>query len=95
MFRDKPLGNMTDKNVEGAKAGTKVSESDMTKMIEILSHQGKYKMLTREEYELLSHRKPSVKKEDSVLVSFLLGITLAHQERLVRNFHLDLHLLLH
>jgi hypothetical protein len=45
---------MTDKNVEGAESGTKVSEYDMTKMIEILSQQGKYKILTREEYELLS-----------------------------------------
>ena len=70
MFRDKPLGNMTDKNVEGAEAGTKVSESDMTKMIEILSQQGKYKILTSEEYELLSHRKPSVKKDDSVFNQF-------------------------
>ena len=85
---------MTDKHVEGAESGTKVSEYDMTKMIEILSQQGKYKILTREEYELLSHCKPSVKKEDSVLVSFLLGITLAHQERLVMKLHLDLHLLL-
>jgi hypothetical protein len=33
MFRDKPLGNLTDKNVEGAEAGTKVSETDMTNMI--------------------------------------------------------------
>jgi hypothetical protein len=57
---------MTDKNVEGAESGTKVSEYDMTKMIEILSQQGKYKIPPREEYELLSHRKPSVKKEYSV-----------------------------
>jgi hypothetical protein len=61
---------MTDKNVEGAESGTKVSEYDMTKMIEILSQQGKYKILTLEEYELLSHRKPSVKKEDSVFGQF-------------------------
>jgi hypothetical protein len=61
---------MTDKNVEGAESGTKVSEYDMTKMIEISSQQGRYKILTREEYEL-SHRKPSVKKEDSVDVSLL------------------------
>ena len=66
MFRDKPLGNLADKNVEGAESGTKVSEADMTKMIEILSQQGKYKILTGEEYEFLSHSKPSVKKEDSV-----------------------------
>jgi hypothetical protein len=33
---------MTNKNVEGAESGTKVSEYDMTKMIEILSQQGKY-----------------------------------------------------
>ena len=33
MFRDKPLGNLTHKHVEGAEAGTKVSEADMTKMI--------------------------------------------------------------
>jgi len=46
--RYKPLGNLTDKNVEGAEAGTKVSEADMTKRIEILSQQGKYKILTRE-----------------------------------------------
>ena len=85
---------MTDKHVEGADSGTKASEYDMTKIIEILSQQGKYKRLTLEEYELLSHRKPSVKKEDYVLVSFLLGITLAHQERLVMKLHLDLHLLL-
>jgi hypothetical protein len=93
MFRDKPLGNLTDKNVEGAEAGTKVSETDMTNMIEILFQQGKYKILSHEEYELLSHSKPSVKKANSVLISFLLGITLAHQEKLVRNFHLNLHLL--
>jgi hypothetical protein len=64
---------MTDKNVEGAESGTKVSEYDMTKMIEILSQQGKYKILTLEEYELLSHRKPSVKKEDSVFGQFPTG----------------------
>ena len=94
MFRDKPLGNLTDKNVEGAEAGTKVSEADMTKMIEILSQQGKYEIITHEKYELLSHRKPSVKKEYSGLISFLLDIRLAHKEKLARNFHLDLHLLL-
>jgi hypothetical protein len=36
MFRVKPLGNLIDKNVEGAEAGTKASEVDMTKMIAIL-----------------------------------------------------------
>jgi hypothetical protein len=70
MFRDKPLGNLTDKNVEGAEAGTKVSETDMTNMIEILSQQGKYKILSHEEYELLSHSKPSVKKANSVFNQF-------------------------
>ena len=45
----------------------------MTKMIDILSQQGKYKILTREEYELLYHRKPSVKKEESVLSQFPTG----------------------
>ena len=54
MFRDKLLGNLTDTNVEGAEAGTKVSEADMTKIIEILSQQSKYKILTHEEYELLT-----------------------------------------
>ena len=66
MFRDKPLGNLTDKNVEGAEAGTKASEDDMQNMMAILSQQSKYKILTREEYELLSHRKPSFTEEDSV-----------------------------
>jgi len=37
MFRHKPLGNLTHTNVKGAEAGTKVSEADMTKRIEILS----------------------------------------------------------
>jgi hypothetical protein len=32
-----------------------------------------YKILTREEYELLYHRKPSVKKEESVLSQFPTG----------------------
>jgi hypothetical protein len=64
---------MTDKHVKGAESGTKVSEYDMTKMIETLSQQGKYKILTREEYELLYHRKPSVKKEDSVFGQFPTG----------------------
>jgi hypothetical protein len=64
---------MTNKNVEGAESGTKVSEYDMTKWIEILSQQGKYKILTHEEYELLSHRKLSVKKEDSVFGQFPTG----------------------
>ena len=73
MFRDKPLGNLTDRNVEGAKAGMKVSEYDMTKKIEILSLQGKYKILTREEYELLSHRKPSVKEDDYIFNQFPSG----------------------
>ena len=73
MFRDKPLGNLTDKNVEGAEAGTKVSEAYMTKMIEFLSQQGKYKILTREEYDLLSHRKPSVKDEDYIVNQFPSG----------------------
>ena len=36
MFRVKPLGNLIDKNVEGAEAGTKASEAAMTKMIAIL-----------------------------------------------------------
>jgi hypothetical protein len=45
----------------------------MTKIIEILSQQGKYKILTHEEYELLSHRKLSVKKEDSVFGQFPTG----------------------
>ena len=45
----------------------------MTKMIEILSQQGKYKILTREAYELLSHSKPPVKKEDSVFNQFPTG----------------------
>ena len=94
IFRDKLLGNLTNKNVEGAEAGTKVSEADMTKMIEIWSQQSKYKILTHEEYELLSDRKRLVKKEDSVLISFLLDIRLAHQEKLKRNFHPYLHLLL-
>ena len=73
MLRDKPLGNLTDKNVEGAEAGTRVSEPDMTKRIAILSQQGKYKILTREEYELLSHRKPSFKEEYSVFNQFPSG----------------------
>jgi hypothetical protein len=42
-------------------------------MIDILSQQGKYKILTREEYELLYHRKPSVKKEESVVSQFPTG----------------------
>ena len=70
MFRDKPLRNLTDKNVEGAETGTKVSEADMTKRIEILSQQDKHKILTREAYELLSHSKPLVNKEDSVFNKF-------------------------
>ena len=73
MFRDKPLGNLTDKNIQGAEAGTKDSVADMTKRIAILSQQGKYKILTREEYELLSHRKPSVKEEYSVFNQFPSG----------------------
>jgi hypothetical protein len=44
MFRVKPLGNLIDKIVEGAEAGTKASEADMTKIIAILQ-QGKYSLV--------------------------------------------------
>jgi len=45
----------------------------MTKLVAFLSQRGKYKILTRDEYELLSHSKPSVKKEDSVFNQFPTG----------------------
>ena len=51
-------------------------------------------------YSLVKHMScylivnPWLRRTILFLISFLLGITLAHQDRLVTNFHLDLHLLL-
>ncbi|CAG2238684.1 unnamed protein product [Mytilus edulis] len=40
-----------------------MSETDIAKMIAFLSKHGKYKVLTNEEYDLISYAKPLVKKE--------------------------------
>jgi hypothetical protein len=80
MFRVKPLGHLIDKNVEGAEAGTKASEADMTKMIAILQ-QGKYSPVKHMSFCLIVN--PQLRRWILFLISFLLGITLVHQEKFV------------
>jgi hypothetical protein len=80
MFRVKPLGNLIDKNVEGAEAGTKATEVDMTKMIAILQ-QGKYSLVKHTSCFLIVN--PQLRRRILFLISFLLGITLVHQEKFV------------
>ena len=53
-------GNTSATEVE---KNVNVSEDDIARMIEFLSQHGKYKVLTTEEFELMSHSKPSIKKE--------------------------------
>lgn len=42
--------------------GTQFTEDDVAKMIEFLSLQGKYKVLTTDEYDLMAHRHPDKKE---------------------------------
>jgi hypothetical protein len=74
------LGNLIDKNVEGAEAGTKASEAAMTKMIVILQ-QGKYSLVKHMSCFLIVN--PQLRRRILILISFLLGITLVHQEKFV------------
>ena len=51
-----------------------------------MSQQGKYKILTREAYELLSDSKPPLKKEDSVVNQFSTGYNTATQREGCEKF---------
>ncbi|CAG2226925.1 unnamed protein product [Mytilus edulis] len=57
-------GSVVEGNVKGHEPN--MSETDIAKMIAFLSKHGKYKVLTNEEYDLISYAKPLVKKEGSM-----------------------------
>ncbi|CAC5391256.1 unnamed protein product [Mytilus coruscus] len=61
-------GNASGTEVEGNVTGHEpnMTETDIAKMIAFLSKHGKYKVLTNEEYDLLSYGKPLIKKEGSI-----------------------------
>ena len=70
MFRDKPLGNLTDKNVEGAEAGTKVSLQFCLSRANI-----KYSLVKNMSCYLIVN--PHLRRKILFLISFLLDIALA------------------
>ncbi|CAC5372605.1 unnamed protein product [Mytilus coruscus] len=47
-----------------------MTETDIAKMIAFLSKHGKYKVLTNEEYDLISYGKPLIKKEGSIPIGY-------------------------